>query len=107
MTPELTLSLPPPDAGAAPAESSAPSPGSVSPTVASTSPASSPSSNVVTPPNKFLLPIPTPPTNKSQTSFTLSEVGDEETYMSLPPDVLNAEVHLAGVCAMFHSAVAV
>ena len=52
--------------------------------------------------NKFLLPIPTASANKSQSSFALSEVGDEEGGLqSLPPEIANADISISGTRIVF------
>lgn len=67
------------------------SPGSASPTDSSVSNTAGSSGS------KFLLPIPKPATNTSQTSFALSEVNEGEGGLAdVPPEILSADISISG-----------
>lgn len=70
----------------------------------SASPTESPVSNAATHSgSKFLLPIPTPSTNVSQTSFALSEwEAGEGGLAELPPEILSADISISGELPLFN-----
>lgn len=56
-------------------------------------------SNAVATSSKFLLPIPTPASNKSQSSFALPELADDESLDELPIDIAGADISISGECS--------